>query len=423
MMTGWETCSIDFSNAFVQAKLKEPIWIHLPRGFRTAGPAKTCLRLIRSQYGISEAPRLWYEHLLKALLDIGLKQCQHDQCLFYKTNLLIVLYVDDAGIAAPEAKYIDEFISSLETKGFTLTKEGTFSEFLGIKFTENKDAGTITLTQKGLIKKIISATNMENCNPNWTPAATTALGMDPDGELMTEEWSYPSIVGMLLYLSTNTRPDIAFAVSQVARFSYSPKQSHASAVKQIVRYLSRTWDKGTIVKPTNTLQLDCYVDADFAGLYKCDPDASPTSAKSRLGFIISLGGVPLVWRSQLQSEMSLSTLESEYSSLSQAMHTLLLIRSLLMEVVPAIGLQKALVATIHARVFEDNNGAYLLATNQRITRRTKYYLVKWHFFWNAVRNGEVTVLKVDTLRQGADYLTKGLAREAFERIRKINQGW
>jgi hypothetical protein len=87
-----------------------------PCGFRTAGPAKTCLRLIHSQYGISEAPQLWYEHLLKALLDLGLMQCQHDQCLFYKMNLLIVLYVDDAGIAAPETKYIDEFISSLEKK-------------------------------------------------------------------------------------------------------------------------------------------------------------------------------------------------------------------------------------------------------------------------------------------------------------------
>jgi hypothetical protein len=179
--------------------------------------------LIHSQYGISEAPQLWYEHLLKALLDLGLKQCQHDQSLFYKTNLLIVLYVDDDGIAAPEAKYIDEFITCLETKGFTLTKEGTFSEFLGIMFSENKDAGTITLTQKGIIKKIISATNMENCNPNWTPAATSALGMDPDGELMTEEWSYPSSVGMLLYLSTNTRPDIGFAVSQVARLQLQPK--------------------------------------------------------------------------------------------------------------------------------------------------------------------------------------------------------
>ncbi len=148
--------------------------------------------------------------------------------------MLIVLYIDDASIAAPEAKYIDEFITSLETKGFTLTKEGTFSEFLGIKFTENKEVGSITLTQKGLIKKIIAATNLEDCNPNWTLAATSALGMDPDGELMTEEWSYLSIVGMLLYLLMNTRPDIAFAVSQVAHFSYSPKQSHASAIKQIV---------------------------------------------------------------------------------------------------------------------------------------------------------------------------------------------
>jgi hypothetical protein len=105
------------------------------------------------------------------------------------------------------------------------------------------------------------------------------------------------------------------------------------------------------------------------------------------------------------------------------MHTLLPICSLLLEVAPAIRLQKALVATINARVFKDNNGAYLLAMNQHITCHTKYYLVKWHLFWNAVHKGEVTVLKVDKLHQGADYLTKGLAREAFEWIRKINQGW
>jgi hypothetical protein len=57
----------------------------------------------------------------------------------------------------------------------------------------------------------------------------------------------------------------------------------------------------------------------------------------------------------------------------------------------------------------------------------KYYLVKWHFFWNAVWNGEVTgPKKVDRLcclHQGVDYLTEGLAREAFEQICKINQGW
>jgi hypothetical protein len=339
--------------------------------------------------------------------------------------LLIVLYVDDARIAAPEMKYIDEFISALEAKGFALTKEGSFSEFLGIKFTEDQQAGTITLTQKGLIKKIIAATKLEDCNPNWTPASTVALGIDSDGEPLDEEWSYPSIVGMLLYLSTNTRPDIAYAVSQVARFTHNPKQSHARAVKQIVRYLARTWDKGTIVRPINTLQLDCYVDADFAGLYNQDPDSSVTSAKSRLGFIISLGGVPLIWRSQLQSEISLSTQESEYSALSQSLRTLLPLCALLIEVTFALGVSRLLrdSAAVHARVFEDNNGAYLLATTQRITRCTRYYLTKWHHFWEAVRRGDCIVLKIDTSEQRADYLTKGLAREVFERIRKLNQGW
>ena len=67
-----------------------------------------------------------------------------------------------------------------------------------------------------------------------------SLGSDPDGKEMTDPWNYRSVIGMLLYLSGNTRPDIQFAVSQVARFSHSPKQSHANAVKHIIQYLKGT---------------------------------------------------------------------------------------------------------------------------------------------------------------------------------------
>jgi hypothetical protein len=62
----WTTCSIDFSNAFVQATLKEPVWTYLPRGFLSKG-ANTCLHMKRSIYGLNYAPRLWWEHILKAL--------------------------------------------------------------------------------------------------------------------------------------------------------------------------------------------------------------------------------------------------------------------------------------------------------------------------------------------------------------------
>jgi hypothetical protein len=81
------------------------------------------------------------------------------------------------------------------------------------------------MTQTGLIKKIIVTTKMENCNPNWVPATKEALRIDPEGEPMEEDWSNPSIVGMLLYLLTNMRPDIAFTISQVAgAFQSSPEE-------------------------------------------------------------------------------------------------------------------------------------------------------------------------------------------------------
>jgi hypothetical protein len=76
-------------------------------------------------------------------------------------------------------------------------------EFLGIKFEKNPDDGSINMTQKGLISKIIQAAGMTDCNPNWTPASTTPIGSDPDGEPMDETWNYQSIIGMLLYLITN----------------------------------------------------------------------------------------------------------------------------------------------------------------------------------------------------------------------------
>ena len=264
---------------------------------------------------------------------------------------------------------------------------------------------------------------MEDCNLNWTPAIQQTLGIDPDGEPMQEDWSYPSIVGMLLYLSTNTRPDISFAVSQVVRFNHNPKRSHATAIKTIVRYLHRTSNKGTIVRPTGDLSIDCYVDANFSGLYGRDPDYAPSSAKSRTGYIITLGGCPILWKSQLQTEISLSTLEAEYSALSAAMRTLIPLRYMLVELVSILLLPAIFKSTIRCRVFEDNNGALLLATKQRITNRTKYFLVKWHFFWSHVQSGEIDIEKIDTKEQWADYLTKGLNRETFEYIRKLVQGW
>lgn len=240
---------------------------------------------------------------------------------------------------------------------------------------------------------------------------------------MNEEWNYRSVVGMLLYLSTNTRCDIAFAVSQVCRFSADPKQSHATAVKTILRYLKRTRTKGTIIKVSGLLDLDLFVDADFCGLYKVEPDTDPNSARSRTGYIIKLSDCPLIWKSVLQTSITCSTLEAEYNALSTALKALLPLKQMLIEATGHLKLTTAIRSTIRARAFEDNQGCYYLATNQRITNRTRWYLNKWHWFWQYVNNGFVTIHEIDTSKQDGDYATKALPAELFEANRFRVQKW
>jgi hypothetical protein len=79
--------------------------------------------------------------------------------------------------------------------------------------------------------------------------------------------------------------------------------------------------------------------------------------------------------------------------------------------------------TIYATVFEDNQSAYYLATNQRITNRTKYFLAKWHWFWDSYNQGEFDIVKCPTDKQKADYFTKALSKELFESNRIAVQGW
>ena len=71
----------------------------------------------------------------------------------------------------------------------------------------------------------------------------------------------------MLYLASNTRPDISFAVHQCERFTNNIKASHETDVMRICRYLQGTKDGGLVFNPCKTLVVDCYADADFAGLW------------------------------------------------------------------------------------------------------------------------------------------------------------
>jgi hypothetical protein len=134
---------------------------------------------------------------------------------------------------------------------------------------------------------------------------------DLDGELVSGAFSYSSVVGMLLYLSGHTRPDIAFAVNCCARYMFSPRHLHELALKRLRRYLKQTSDCGMVMNVSNDVyKIDAYPDADFVGMYGHENHSDPACAKSCTGFIITFADCPVYWQTKLQTETALSTMEA-----------------------------------------------------------------------------------------------------------------
>jgi hypothetical protein len=428
---GWDTRCVDFSNAFIQAKLDKPVFIKPPQGFEEVmeGRPDSCLRLDRSLYGLKAAPRLWFEHLKAALERAGLQQSQLDPCLFYGDKIMMVCHVDDLCIASPSSARIDELISTLRGFGMKLTDEGPLAEYLGINCKINKEDKSIEMLQTGLIDKVIDAIEnptgqrREGLTAKKTPAHVAPLHKSEDSPPLDADYDYRAVVGMLLYLSGNSRPDIAFAVSQVARFTHNPKVPHGDAVKRIVRYLKGTRTRGMILRPTGDLCIDNYVDSDFAGLFGHEDSNDPISVKSRSGYIITIGGCPLVWKSKLQSTIALSTVEAEYSALSTSMRDLLPLKLQVKEMTDKLGLQKAYKIKTKSTVFEDSTGCIALANCTTMTPRAKHIATTYHWFRNHVMRGETEIIKIDTTEQLSDIMTKSLPVHQFCYLRDKMMNW
>ena len=448
LTNSWKTRVIDYTNAFPQANIDTDIYVEMPALFGSKMGQDKVMKLKKSLYGLKQSPRTFYQHLSKSLQNRGWTVSSIDPCLFMKKDMVCVIYVDDTIFAGPTQEMIDAEVKLLgikqnnEEHPLEFRDEGELSAFLGIKI-EQRANNEYYLSQPGLITKVLEAAGMQDCNPNLTPSALDPLGPDLEGEVMNEEWEYASIVGMLMYLANNTRPDIAHAVHACARYTHNPKKSHATAVKHILRYLKGTDTKGMILKPNKRDNLDCYVDSDFAGNYLVYPDQDPGSTKSRTGYVIFYQGCPILWVSKMQTQCALSTMESEYLALSQSMRDLIPLREVLKEinhvvfdnreVYPKCTTNSKSFSDIvsdesespipKSRVYEDNNACLKFARLPRLTPRTKHIAVPYHWFRSKVEQLEIAIEPISTEDQLADQFTKPLASDKFLSARKSLMGW
>ena len=427
---GWHSKQLDYVLAFPQAPVEKEIYMNIPKGFTLKGMPDSneyVLKLHRNVYGQKQAGRVWNQYLVDKLInELHFKQSKIDECVFYRGKTLYVLYTDDSLLAGPDKSEIDQIVKDLKKAKLNITDEGDIQDFLGVNISMKED-GTIHLTQPHLVDQVVEDLGLmqDNVKFKTTPAKSSeVLKRDANGKDFDRSFNYRSVVGKLNYLEKATRSDIAYITHQCARFTESPKESHAKALRWLGKYLKGTRDKGLILKPSDNDGIEVFVDADFSGNWDPKtPHKDRDTARSRHGYIVSYEGCPLLWKSQLQGEIALSSTESEYIGISYALREVIPVMELLKEMKK---LKFPILSTkpkLHCKIFEDNSGALEMAKTHKYRPRTKHLNVKLHHFRDYVTRGEISIHKIDTKEQRADYLTKPVNQETLEHLRPKVMGW
>ena len=221
VLLGLKSKQGDVLAAFLHATLPddEHVYIEMPVGFRQPGKV---LKLKKTLYGLCQSPRAFWKYMVEKMESSGMKQSSFDPCLFIGEKVICVCYVDDLIFWARDEVDIDKIATQLREVGVDLEQETDATGFLGIKMERDPVTGLLEMKQEGLICRILEAMGLDSgtVNPKATPAEGTPLVKDAEGEPAMGAFNYSSVVGMRLYLSGHTRPDIAYAVNCAARFMF-----------------------------------------------------------------------------------------------------------------------------------------------------------------------------------------------------------
>lgn len=391
---GWSVHQMDVKSAFLHGDLHEEIYMEQPPGF-VWDPSLVC-RFHRSLYGLKQAPRAWYEKMDNFLISSGFNHYHSNPTIYTQrkeTDLLIlVLYVDDLILTGSSSSIIQNAKKELMAQ-FDMTDLGLLHYFLGLQVHQSSEG--ISIYQEKYALDLLQCFGMNNCKVAPTPfqlgvtltTSCTSPRMNPS--------LYQQLVGSLFYL-THTRPDIAFAVGLVSRFSQDPHESHWRDEKRILRYIKGTVRFG-VQYTAGTSKLVGFTDSDWVG--------SVDNRKSTSGFVYHFGSAPIAWSGKKQSTISLCFTEVEYHVVVLAIQEVLWLRQLLTEFD---------IPQDHTNIIWcDNQSAIHISINPVEHQRTKHIELHMHFIHQLIQDGVISLEYLPTEEQVAYIFTKPLASPRF----------
>ena len=214
-----------------------------------------------------------------------------------------------------------------------------------------------------------------------------------DEEPMDDNQEYRKLIGMLLYISVSTRPDIAASVSILNQHNAAAAKVHWNELKRIVRYLKGYKDmKLKLGSKNENVLLTGYADVDWAQNNK--------DGKSNSGYVFKVNGATVSWACKKEDCVALSSTEAEYIALAEASQEGIWLQRLLQD----FGRKQ----DTPVQIKEDNQSCLKLADNKKFSNRTKHIATKYHYVKDMKEKGLIGYTYCPTEKMLADMLTKPL---------------
>ncbi|GJZ26424.1 retrovirus-related pol polyprotein from transposon TNT 1-94 [Tanacetum coccineum] len=204
---------------------------------------------------------------------------------------------------------------------------------------------------------------------------------------------YTQVLGSLMYIMNCTQQDLTYSVSRLSRYSHNPGRDHWDALVTVLQYLKHTLAYGlhyTKYPPV----LEGYCDANWI--------SNHNKGKSTSGYVYTLGGAAVSWKSSKQTVNTRSTMEAEFVALDKAAEEPEWLRSFLEGIL--LWPKLVTVVCIHC----DSMAALIRAKNQIYNGKSRHIRRCHNTLKDLLRNGIISINYVKSKESIVDPLTKGL---------------
>lgn len=431
----WYLRQFDVKTAYLNSKIDTKLYIYRPQGYpldpsiKVPPGKKVVYRLKKALYGLKQSGKLWHETIKAKLGQIGFIDQRHFPSTFVHKNkagnvdCIVGLFVDDIIIGSSDLPFMEKVTNKLksayELKTITPDEKTGIQRFLGIDLNIERDKDglvqSIELSQTTYIDSVLSRMQISptrSCasplSPNFYFEPSKYPMKSTKKELDKAVSRYRQVIGCLLYISVMTRPDIAYAVDYLARFSTYP---HPILIKQLIHimnYLYFSKDKSIkygLTSSSTTNHLVCYSDSDFA--------QEPTTRKSMMGFFIMYANAPLYWKCHYTPLVCHSSTEAELQAIYTVLNELKWFHPLMQYLSTYIGTEKV------PEIMVDNQSAMDSTVFGNFSTESKAYAVRLMSIREDYERKLFTMTHVASENELADILTKPVTIKVISKLRKL----